>query len=154
MKTGRARMIAPYVLTRTVVVNGSVTPKVSSWSWSDGSGPAASSSSRWFCQKQRASDTPNTAAQTISRLRSSSRCSTRVRRSPLAIARGRLIAISAPSGPVVALAADRPAELADPFAHRAAELREAFRPEDDEGDDQDDDDLEWSDVWHVGPNGG
>src|SRR5436309_11813330 len=62
-------------------MNGSVTPKVSSLSWSEGSGPLAMSSSRWFCQKQSASATPKTASETIRRARSSSRCSTRVRRS-------------------------------------------------------------------------
>ena len=47
-----------------VVVNGSLIPKVISWLWLDGSGTLASSSSRWFCQKQRASATPKTAIET------------------------------------------------------------------------------------------
>jgi hypothetical protein len=44
-----------------------------------------------------------------------------------------------PLGLVVALAADRAAELADPFAERFAQLRQAFGAEDDQGDDQDGD---------------
>ncbi len=48
-------MIAAYALTVSVVVNGSVTPNVISFSWPVGSGALAISSSRWFCQKQSAS---------------------------------------------------------------------------------------------------
>ena len=47
------------------------------------------------------------------------------------------------------VAADRAAELADPSAEGAAQLGQAFRPEDDQGDDQDDRELEWSDIWHA-----
>src|SRR6187200_2887940 len=46
------------------------------------------------------------------------------------------------------LATDRAAKLADPFAKRTAELRQPFRAEDNKGDDQDDRELEGSDVWH------
>src|SRR5215204_7215902 len=51
-------------------------------------------------------------------------------------------------GLVVVLARDRPPELADALAHRAPQLRQALRPEDHQGDDEDDDQLEWSNVWH------
>ena len=43
-----------------------------------GSGSLAISSSRWFCQKQSPHATTSTAAETMMRLRSSSRCSTSV----------------------------------------------------------------------------
>ena len=143
----------------TVVVKGSVTPKVSSCSWSDGSGPEAISSSRWFCQKQSARATPKTARQTISRLRSSSRCSTRVssilvgnrpdsagHRARLRTFVGDRLAARAASSllrrsfvvVVIVVAADRAAELADPLAERAPQFGQSFRPEDDQGDDQDD----------------
>src|SRR5581483_6241226 len=49
---------------------------------------------------------------------------------------------------VVSLAGDRSPDLADALAHRAPQLRQALRPEDHEGDDEDDDQLEWSHVWH------
>src|SRR4249919_231022 len=48
----------------------------------------------------------------------------------------------------MALATDRSTELADPFAERFAQLRQPFGAEDDQGDDQDDRELHWSDVWH------
>ena len=71
-------MIAAYAETVRVVVNGSVIPKVISLVWPAGNGPAASSSSRWFCQKQSARATPKTESETTMRARSSSRCSTRL----------------------------------------------------------------------------
>src|SRR5258707_1685200 len=158
-----------------VVVKGSVTPKVSSCLWLPGSGPEAISSSRWFCQKQRASATPKAAAQTMSRLRSSSRCSTRLRRSswetgPMRrdipdrppsgsligdrlLRRGSLARAGLRPGRrrgplvlIVVLAADRAAELADSPAQRATQLRQAFRTEHHQGDYQDDDYLEGTDV--------
>src|SRR5512134_2843390 len=50
---------------------------------------------------------------------------------------------------VVLVGRERVLELADPPAHRAAQLRQPLRPEDDQGDDQDDDYLERADVRHV-----
>src|SRR5438270_374620 len=47
-------------------------------------------SSRWFCQKQRPSATPNAASERMMRVRSSSRCSTRLSRSSCPIGRMRL----------------------------------------------------------------
>ena len=47
---------------------------------------------------------------------------------------------------IVVVARDRSSELADALAHRAPELRQALRPEDDQGDDQHDEDLGKSDV--------
>src|SRR5512133_3185293 len=49
---------------------------------------------------------------------------------------------------VLALPRDRRPELADALAHRAPKLRQALRPEDHQGDDEDDDQLEWSNIWH------
>ena len=49
---------------------------------------------------------------------------------------------------VPVLARNRPSELADALAHRAPKLRQALRPEDHQGDDEDDDQLEWSNVRH------
>lgn len=49
---------------------------------------------------------------------------------------------------VAALATERAAELTDPLAQGAAELRQPLGPEDDERDDQDDRQLERSNVWH------
>src|SRR6188472_3828101 len=46
------------------------------------------------------------------------------------------------------LPGDRRPELANALAHRAPKLRQALRPEDHQGDDEDDDQLEWSNVWH------
>jgi hypothetical protein len=48
-------------------VNGSVIPKVISLSCAAGSGPPASSRSRWFCQKQSAKATPRTESETTMR---------------------------------------------------------------------------------------
>jgi hypothetical protein len=49
---------------------------------------------------------------------------------------------------VAAIAANRAAELADPTPQGATELWQAFRPEDDQGNDQDYCELEGSNVWH------
>src|SRR5215218_3461963 len=59
-------------------MNGSVTPNVVGLATPAGSGLFARSSSRSFCQKQRPHATTSTAAETMIRLRSSSRCSTSV----------------------------------------------------------------------------
>src|SRR5882757_6407368 len=75
---GAASTAAPYALTVKVVVNGSVTPKVISFSCPLGKGLWAISSSSWFCQKQSARATAKTTRQTTRRWRSSSRCSTRL----------------------------------------------------------------------------
>jgi hypothetical protein len=50
---------------------------------------------------------------------------------------------------VVVVAADRAFELADSAADRPSELGQPFRPEYDEGDDQDDRQLKWSDIRHC-----
>src|SRR6476660_6319483 len=73
-----------------------------------GRGPFAMSSSRWFCQKQRANATPKTARETMILVRSSSRCSTRVSRSSWETALMRAIG-APPSGALVGdyLALDR-----------------------------------------------
>jgi hypothetical protein len=47
---------------------------------------------------------------------------------------------------VVLLAGDRLFELADALAEAVAELRQPFRPEHHQGDDEDDDDLEGADI--------
>src|SRR5690242_5449072 len=54
-------------------------------------------------------------------------------------------------GLVVGLAAvvDGVLELAHPVADRLAHLGQALRPEDDQGDHQDDDELHRTDVWHC-----
>src|SRR3954471_20607830 len=49
---------------------------------------------------------------------------------------------------ILVLPGDRRPELADSLAHRAPQLRQALRPEDHQGDDEDDDQLEWSNIWH------
>src|SRR5215208_3402717 len=68
--------------TFNVLMNGSATPNVIGlieWPWrSLGSGLFAISSSRWFCQKQSPHATTSTTAETMMRLRSSSKCSTSV----------------------------------------------------------------------------
>ena len=61
---------------------------------------------------------------------------------------GTLSSVSVSVVLVLVVAADRAAELADPLAQRAAQLRQALGPEHDERDDQDDQDFEWSDVRH------
>src|SRR6476620_8113814 len=61
-------------------MNGSVTLRVNGL-MPGGSGSFAIWSSRWFCQKQSPHATTRTAAETMIRLRSSSRCSTSVIRS-------------------------------------------------------------------------
>ena len=73
-------MIAAYAETVRVVVNGSATPKVIG-SLPSGRGALAICSSALFCQKQTASAMPKKIRQMMIRLRSSSRCSTSVRRS-------------------------------------------------------------------------
>ena len=64
-----------------MVKNGSVGEKVIGWSRSAGSGQLAMSSISASCQKQSANATAKATIETISRERSSSRCSTRVSRS-------------------------------------------------------------------------
>src|SRR5688572_20330061 len=49
---------------------------------------------------------------------------------------------------IVVVPRDRALELADPAAHRAPELRKPLWPEDHEGDDEDDRQLQWSDIRH------
>src|SRR5919198_6627838 len=171
---GSARMIPAYIDSLNVVRNGSAGLSVIGF-LPAGSGPLTTSSSRWFCQKQRPTATASTARQTMIRVRSSSRCSTRVRRSsnravrrratgylravlgdyfalnrlagllawPLAAFDLRLLVL------VVIAPRDRRAELADPPPERASKLRKPLRPEDDQGDDENDQDLWKSDVaWH------
>src|ERR671931_2832471 len=58
-------------------MNGSVTPKVIGLK-PGGSGWFAMWRMRWFCPKHRPQATTSTAIETISRVRSSSRCSTSV----------------------------------------------------------------------------
>ena len=58
-------------------MNGSVTLSVNGL-MPGGSGLFAMWSSRWFCQKHSPHATTSTAAETMIRLRSSSRCSTSV----------------------------------------------------------------------------
>src|SRR5581483_1817832 len=150
-------------------MNGSVTPKVIGFS-PCGSGRLAMSSSRWFCQKQSPQATTSTAALTTIRVRSSSRCSTSVMRSSNLAAlrratalramlaydlalnrlRGRLARVRdlGPLRLVVVLAGDRGAELADALAEGATQLRQPLGAEDHQGDDQDDRQLEGSNVRH------
>src|SRR4051812_18766495 len=66
-------------------MNGSVTPRVTGWRLPSGSLTIFRSS--WFCQKQRPRATTNAPAAMMSRVRSSSRCSTRLRRSSCPIGR-------------------------------------------------------------------
>src|SRR5262245_48508900 len=161
-------MIPAYIESLKVVRNGSAGLRVIGF-LPAGSGPLTISSSRWFCQKQRATATPSTLRQTMMRVRSSSRCSTRVRRSSNCAVRRRATALGAVVGydfaldglavlgtafdlgllGVVILARDRRAELTDSLAHRLPELGEALRPEYDQGDDEDDGQLEWSNVRHL-----
>src|SRR3954466_12814241 len=74
----------------TVVVNGSATANVIGVV-SPGSGALATSSSVLFCQKQSAAATAKAESETTIRVRSSSRCSTRVSRSSKLTGRGRAI---------------------------------------------------------------
>jgi hypothetical protein len=53
----------------------------------------------------------------------------------------------------VRVAADRALELAQTLADRAAEVGQALGAEHDQGDDEHDDDLEWSDVGHTSSSG-
>ena len=41
-----------------------------------------------------------------------------------------------------------------PLPTRLTELGKTFGSEDDEGDDEDDHDFEWSDIWHARTNEG
>src|SRR5206468_1331544 len=52
------------------------------------------------------------------------------------------------------VARQRALELAYPLPHRTAELRQALRPEDDQGDHEDDGYLGQSYVWHLLPSRG
>jgi hypothetical protein len=63
---------------------------------------------------------------------------------------GPFVVGGAGGGRLLTLAAgNRAFELADAAADAAAELREPFRAEHHQGDDEDDRDLEWADVsWH------
>jgi hypothetical protein len=61
-----------------VVVNGSVTPSVSGWSYLSGSGLLTISRMRWFCQPQTANATTKAPIATMIRERSSSRWATSV----------------------------------------------------------------------------
>src|SRR5438046_2101482 len=109
--------------------------------------------------------TPRTTIETMIRVR----CSTSERPASYLGARKRAIglwgavsddfAVDALAGAVgrrvelrlglVVLARDRSAELADPSAHRLAQLGQALGAEDDQGDDQDHDYFEGSDGWHL-----
>src|SRR3989440_4232194 len=60
-------------------MNGSATPRVTGLRWP--SGWLTIFSSQWFCQKESPRATPNAASATMIRVRSSARCSTRLRRS-------------------------------------------------------------------------
>jgi hypothetical protein len=51
-------------------------------------------------------------------------------------------------GLIVVFAGNRSFELADPFPQRAPQLRKPFRPEDDQGDDENDRYLPDSDIRH------
>src|SRR3954463_11990860 len=144
----------------TVVVNGSATPSVIG-ALSPGSGALAISSSRLFCQKQTAKATPKTENETTIRVRSSPRCSTRVSRSSKPTPRNRAIdlglvlgddlaldhlgrlgrAFSSSWNLVLVVHGEGSLELADPLPHRLAELWQALRSEDDQGDHQDYGDL-------------
>src|SRR6266511_708795 len=76
--TGIASSRPPYRESVTVVMKGSVTPKVMG-TRSPGSGALAISSSSEFCQKHSPAASASTATETMIRVRSSSRCSTSVR---------------------------------------------------------------------------
>src|SRR4051812_40222368 len=84
---GIAIRIAPYAATVRVVMNGSVTPRVTGLR--SPSGWLTIFSSQWFCQKQSPSATPNAPSMMMMRVRSSSRCSTRLSRSSWPIGRMR-----------------------------------------------------------------
>src|SRR5918998_3252450 len=110
------------------------------------------------CQKQSAKAAPNATSEMMIRVRSSSRCSTSVRRSSKLTARARAKELSLVLGDylaldlvglgraldlrlavlLVVLARDRVLELPHPGPERLAQLREPLRPEDDQGDHEDD----------------
>ena len=160
----------------SVVVKGSVTPKVISFLWSSGSGPEAISSSRWFCQKQSARATPKTTqaddrcrrAQLVEVLDEGElilvgdRPDAAGHRAALSRGRGRPASPSAPSlgarlrwpaiAPGLRRASSSSSPLTEPLNSRMPLPSERpssgqpFGPEDDQGDDQDDRDLHGSDV--------
>ncbi len=69
----------------SVVVNGSVTPKVIGSGRFSGSGSLTISRIRWFCQKHSDVVTPSATSAMMIRVRSSSRWSTSVSRSSWSI---------------------------------------------------------------------
>src|SRR3954447_14282447 len=148
---GSARTSAAYAVTVSVVVNASATPKVI------GSLPCSGLFSQcrswWFCQKQSASATPNAASETTMRVRSSSRCSTTVRRSSwltgFSFAMGACVSFELLSFLVLVLAGHGVLELTHSGSQRTSQTRQPLRPENQEHDDEDDDQLEWADVRHV-----
>src|SRR4051812_33582686 len=155
-----------YIDSVSVVVNGSV--GLSVISSLPASGTFTIDRTRWFCQKHRPSATPNAAAETSTRVRSSSRWPVSGTRSPcpILLMRGTGFLRDGLGVPLrlsrsqsrgrnlrrlrVVVAAYRPLELAHPAAHRAAHVGQLLRPDDHEGDDQDDYELHWSDVRHSG----
>ena len=159
----------------SVVVKGSVTPKVSSSSWSLGSGAGGDleqqvvlpeAERQGDAEDDDADDDPG--AQLVEVLDQGEavlvgdrpdaghrvapqRRSWRDRLALGARSVGTRASSMRRSLVLVVVAADRAAELADAPAQRAAELGQALRPEDDQGDDQDDRDLEGSDVSGINP---
>src|SRR3954454_24869089 len=87
------------------------------------------------------------------RVRSSSRCSTTVRRSSwltgFSFAMGACVCFQLLSFLVLVLAGHGVLELTHAGAQRLAEARKPLRPENHEHDDEDDDQLKWADVRHV-----
>src|SRR3954454_18666528 len=87
------------------------------------------------------------------RVRSSSRCSTTVRRSSwltgFSLAIGVRVSLELLPLFVLVLARHGVLELTHPRSERTAETREPLGPKDHEHDDEDDDQLEWADVRHV-----
>src|SRR3954468_14429024 len=87
------------------------------------------------------------------RVRSSSRCSTTVRRSSwvtgFSLAMGARFGLQLLVFLVLVLAGHGVLELAHAAPQRAPQAGEPLGPEDDEHDDEDDDQLEWADVRHV-----
>src|SRR6188474_135691 len=131
-RIGNAIAIAAMKLTFTEVVNGSVTPRVTSF-LSFGSGPVSHSMIRSWKTNVTMKIGMIANSATIRRERNSSRCSTSVASSPWPRRRGSHRLRVDPAHAVL--------ELAHPLAERAAHLGEALGSEHQEEDDEQDEQL-------------
>src|SRR5829696_922093 len=158
-------------LTFSETMNGSATPKVTGWRCSGGSGRVSASIRRPCTANATAKPAPTATAATATRARSSPRWSTRSPAASRATRRGsrrrtlRRLPLRCPhrldggsrerraleldiAARLVA-AGDRALELAQPAAERAAHLPQALRPEDEQHDEAEHDQLRQSDeAWH------